>query len=440
VADGDTRLTYAELAERAETFARGLRGLGVRPGDLVALAGRRSVQGVVALVGTVLAGAAYLPLNPSYPAPRLRQIVRKARLRHLVCLPDARAALAAALPDGPLPRPVAEVTAIGRTRPPEPVPSGPPGKEPPAYVMFTSGSTGEPKGVVVEQRGVLRLVCSPEHTWLRPGERIAHGAAPEFDASTLEIWGALLGGGSLHVADLETMARPEAYAAFLRRERIRFAWLTAPLFHRMADHDPAMFGGLRALMTGGDVVFPAHAARVLERCPALELYNGYGPTENTTFTTVHRITAPVPDPIPVGRAVSGTELYVCDPSGRPVPDGTEGELWVGGAGVARGYLHDPRLTADRFPAGRYRTGDRVTRDPDGVVHFHGRADQQVKIMGNLVEPAEVTAALLALPAVSRAHTVARRTAAGSRYRGSSEANAALSSSAVGAVPRSAGTA
>jgi hypothetical protein len=180
----------------------------------------------------------------------------------------------------------------------------------------------------------------------------------------------------------------------------------------MADHDPAMFSGLRALMTGGDVVSAGHARRVLARCPRLELYNGYGPTENTVFTTVHRITAPVTDPVPIGRAVTGTDLHVCDPLGRPVPDGAEGELWVGGAGVARGYLDDPELTAARFPGGRYRTGDRVTRDPDGLVHFHGRADHQVKIMGNLVEPAEVTAVLGALPGVRRAHTVVRRDAAG----------------------------
>ncbi|MGW3113685.1 amino acid adenylation domain-containing protein [Streptomyces sp. NPDC001091] len=399
VSDGTTRLTYAELAAASEEFARGLVRLGVRRGDLVGLLGGRSVAGVTALVGTVLAGAAYLPLNPGWPAARLRQITDHARPRLVVGVPDA----------GTGSVPAAEVRAAGRTA--APLPEGT-GDTPPAYVMFTSGSTGTPKGVVVEQRGVLRLVCAPEHPWLPTGMRAAHGAAPEFDAATLEVWGALLNGGSLHIADAETMARPAAYAQFLRRERIGFAWLTAPLFHRMADHDPALFAGLRTLMTGGDVVSAGHAARVLAHCPELALYNGYGPTENTVFTTVHRVTAPVPDPVPVGRAVAGTELYVCDQAGQPVPDGTEGELWVGGTGVARGYLGDPGLTAARFPGGRYRTGDLVTREKDGLVRFHGRADQQVKILGNLVEPAEVTAALLALPAVRQAHTVAVRDEAG----------------------------
>ncbi|MFI8351552.1 amino acid adenylation domain-containing protein [Streptomyces sp. NPDC085596] len=404
VSDGTTTLTYAELATSAAEFARGLAQLGVRRGDLVGLLGGRSVAGVTALVGTVLAGAAYLPLNPGWPAARLRQITDHARPRLVVGLPDAGAGAV----------PAAEVRAAGRTAaaPQKAEETGDTGETPPAYVMFTSGSTGAPKGVVVGQRGVLRLVCAPEHPWLPAGTRAAHGAAPEFDAATLEVWGTLLNGGSLHIADAETMARPAAYAEFLRRERIGFAWLTAPLFHRMADHDPAMFTGLRTLMTGGDVVFAGHAARVLAHCPGLALYNGYGPTENTVFTTVHRITAPVPDPVPVGRAVAGTELYVCDQAGQPVPDGTEGELWVGGAGVARGYLGDPELTAARFPGGRYRTGDLVTRDPDGLVRFHGRADQQVKILGNLVEPAEVTTALLALPAVRQAHTVAVRDEAG----------------------------
>ncbi|MFD7882538.1 amino acid adenylation domain-containing protein [Streptomyces bauhiniae] len=401
VSDGTTRLTYGELASAAEEFALGLAGLGVRRGDLVGLLGGRSVAGVTALVGTVLAGAAYLPLNPGWPAARLRRITDHARPRLVVGPPGAGV-------------PVAEVRAAARTAPAAPAApaAGGTGEAPPAYVMFTSGSTGVPKGVVVEQRGVVRLVRAPDHPWLPAGTRAAHGAAPEFDAATLEVWGTLLNGGSLHIADAETMARPAAYARFLRRERIGFAWLTAPLFHRMADHDPAMFAGLRTLMTGGDVVSAGHAGRVLAHCPGLALYNGYGPTENTVFTTVHRITAPVPDPVPIGRAVAGTELYVCDRAGRPVPDGIEGELWVGGAGVARGYLGDPELTAARFPGGRYRTGDLVTRDPDGVVRFHGRADQQVKILGNLVEPAEVTAALLALPAVRQAHTVAVRDEAG----------------------------
>ncbi|WP_282082580.1 amino acid adenylation domain-containing protein [Streptomyces tendae] len=415
IADGGVRLSYAELAYEAETFARGLARLGVRPGQSVGLAGYRSVHSVVAVVGTVLAQAAYVPISPSSPARRLRQILAKSEPRLIVCGPGALASLAGALPDRAPVVGSAKVLAVGAGGTPDATDGGADagaGALAPAYVMFTSGSTGEPKGVVVEQRGVVRLVCEPDHVWLRPGARMAHAAALEFDASTLEIWGALLNGGSLHVADVETVTRPARYAAFLRRERVGFAWLTAPLFHRMTDHDPAMFRGLRTLMTGGDVVSAAHAARVLAANPELELYNGYGPTENTVFTTVHRITAPVPETVPIGSAVRGTELHVCDENGRPVRDGTEGELWVSGSGVARGYLNDPVLTEARFPGGRYRTGDRVSRDPDGLLHFHGRFDHQTKIMGNLVEPAEVTAALVSLPAVRRAHTVALRDAAG----------------------------
>ncbi|MFJ9559193.1 amino acid adenylation domain-containing protein [Streptomyces fuscichromogenes] len=405
--DGAVR-TYAQLLADAEAFASGLTRLGVRRGTLVGIAGGRSASFVTALVGTVLAGAGYVPLNPGHPAVRLRRIAAKADLGLVVRTGDGPGPEAAALPERTRLRTAAQVLDEGAADATLPVSD----ETVPAYVMFTSGSTGEPKGVVVGQAGVIRLVCGARYAGFRPEDRIAHGAAPEFDAATLEIWGALLNGAALHIADAETMARPALYAAFLRRERITFAWLTAPLFHRMAEHDPGMFARLRVLMTGGDVVSPKHAALALEHCPGLELYNGYGPTENTTFTTVHRVTRPVPEPIPIGRAIEATDLFVCDDRGDPVPDGTEGELWVAGAGVARGYLNDPELTATRFRDGRYRTGDRVTRDAAGVLHFHGRVDQQVKILGHLVEPAEVTAALRTLPGVRQAHTVARRDAAG----------------------------
>ncbi|MFE6663308.1 amino acid adenylation domain-containing protein [Streptomyces sp. NPDC057697] len=414
LSEDGAQYTYAELLADAEAFAGGLARAGVREGALVGVMGERSASFVTAVVGTVLAGAAYVPLNPAHPTARLGRIVAKAGLRLVVRTggspgPDATA----------FPAPARLVTAAELRDAGDAVPAAPDAAVPaapdaavPAYVMFTSGSTGEPKGVVVGQAGVIRLVCGARYAAFRAQDRIAHGAAPEFDAATLEIWGALLNGAALHIADTETMTRPALYGAFLRRERITFAWLTAPLFHRMTDHDPAMFTGLRTLITGGDVVSPRHASRALEHCPGLTLCNGYGPTENTTFTTVHRITRPVPEPIPIGTAVEGTELSVRDERGEPVPDGVEGELWVAGAGVARGYLNDPELTAARFRDGHYRTGDRVTRDASGVLHFHGRADQQVKIAGNLVEPAEVTAALRTLPGVLRAHTVARRDTAG----------------------------
>ncbi|MEV5202844.1 amino acid adenylation domain-containing protein [Streptomyces sp. NPDC053720] len=405
--DGAVR-SYAELLADAEAFAGGLARAGVREGELVGIAGERSAAFVTAVVGTVLAGAGYVPLNPAYPASRLGRIVTKAGLRLVVRTGDGPAPDTAAVPAPARLVTAAEVRNEGDGGATPAVPD----ENVPAYVMFTSGSTGEPKGVVVGQAGVIRLVCGARYAGFRAQDRIAHGAAPEFDAATLEIWGALLNGAALHIAGTETMARPALYGAFLRRERITFAWLTAPLFHRMTDHDPGMFAGLRTLITGGDVVSPRHASRVLGHCPGLDLYNGYGPTENTTFTTVHRVTRPVPEPIPIGSAIEGTTLFVCDDRGDPVPDGVEGELWVGGTGVARGYLNDPALTATRFRDGRYRTGDRVTRDTAGVLHFHGRADQQVKIAGNLVEPAEVTAALRTLPQVRRAHTIARRDAAG----------------------------
>ncbi|WP_327226096.1 amino acid adenylation domain-containing protein [Streptomyces platensis] len=410
VVHGDRRISYAELEEQASAVARGLAARGAGPETLVGMAYDRSAEAIVAMLGIVLARSAYVPLNPADPPRRTEQIVRESGLELLLCATGDRERMAAVLPPG--------VTVLGTD---EAAHSGggdaehpPPEDEPSAlaYVMFTSGSTGRPKGVMVEHRGVLRLVKEAAYLPLGPDTRFLHGAALEFDASTLEIWGTLLNGGTLYVADRETMLVPWRYGRALSTAGITTAWLTAPLFHRMADEDPGVFAPLHTLLTGGDVVSPAHARGVLARNPGLRLLNGYGPTENTTFTTVHvvdgRDGGPGEGPLPIGRPISGTTVLVCDEGGRPVPDGTVGELYTAGAGLARGYLGQPALTRKRFVevdgVRHYRTGDRVSRGPDGLLHFHGRTDDQVKISGNLVVLSEVNAALMTLPGITEAWT------------------------------------
>ncbi|MDV9178863.1 non-ribosomal peptide synthetase, partial [Streptomyces sp. W16] len=283
-----------------------------------------------------------------------------------------------------------------------------PGRSPLAYIMFTSGSTGTPKGVMVEHRGVVRLVKDTDYLDFSPDRRFAHCAALEFDASTLEIWGPLLNGGSLCVIDTRTAVVPALFGRALRAHGVTTCWLTAPLFHQLADEDPEIFAPLTDLLTGGDVVSPDHVNRVLVRNPGLRVHNGYGPTENTTFTTVHTLDRPHEGPIPIGRPLRGTTVSVRDERGRPVPPGTVGELWAAGDGLARGYLGRPDLTGQRFVlrdgVRHYRTGDRVRMDERGLLHFHGRGDGQVKISGNLVDVAEVNAAFVALPGVLDAYT------------------------------------
>ncbi|MEU5839557.1 amino acid adenylation domain-containing protein [Streptomyces diacarni] len=415
VVDGQRRLSYAELDARATVVARGLSTLGVRRETLVGMAYERSAEAIVAMLGILLAGGAYVPFNPSYPDRRIEQIAHEAGIGLMLCPHTGRDRISRLLPAE------ARVLTIEEAaRAAEPWATGPVLRvgtgttadgvfsSPLAYVMFTSGSTGRPKGVMVEHSGVLRLVKDTDCLQLCPDSRVLHSAALEFDASTWEIWGTLLNGGTLFVADRETVLVPWRYGEALREHRVDAAWLTAPLFHQMADEDPDVFAPLTTLLTGGDVVSSGHAQRVLDRHPGLRLLNGYGPTENTTFTTVFPVEGPYDRPLPIGRPIAGTTVLVCDEDGRQVPDGVIGELCTGGVGLARGYLGQPELTRERFVvmAGErfYRTGDRVSRTPDGLLHFHGRLDDQVKISGNLVVVSEVNTALLAVPAIAEAYT------------------------------------
>jgi amino acid adenylation domain-containing protein len=406
VVDGEVRLSYAQLEEQATVVARHLIELGVEPETLVGTVYPRSAEAIVVMLGIVLAHGAYVPLNPGYPDGRLRQIVGEGRLGLVLCPAGLRDRMVEVLPDQVRVRSTGElIGAVAGTATALPEAPSTPGS-PLAYVMFTSGSTGRPKGVMVEHRGVLRLVRDTDYLDLSGGTRMLHGAALEFDASTLEIWGALLNGGTLYVADQETLLVPERYAAALRTNAITTAWLTAPLFHQLVEVDPTMFAPLHTLLTGGDVVSPDHARRVVTGNPGLRLLNGYGPTENTTFTSVFPVEGGDDRPLPIGRPIRGTTVLILDERLEPVPDGTIGELCTGGAGLARGYLDRPELTRERFVmvGGQryYRTGDQASQDPDGLLHFHGRTDDQVKIAGNLVVLSDVTATLLAVPGVREA--------------------------------------
>lgn len=282
-----------------------------------------------------------------------------------------------------------------------------------AYAIYTSGTTGRPKGVLVEHRSVVRLVVRPNYVRLGPETRILMTGALAFDASTFEIWGALLNGGTLFRPPAMTVLDPEAVAARIREWRITTMWLTASLFNQLVDSDVGMFTGMRQVLTGGERLSPAHVAAFHRSHPDITLINGYGPTENTTFTTCHVI-RDVPDgDVPIGRPISGTQVLILDPSGQPVPVGTPGEICAAGDGLARGYLNDAVLTADRFvphplePGARvYKTGDRGRWNERGEVEFLGRLDEQVKIRGYRIEPAEIERAIRATPGVADTVVVA----------------------------------
>ncbi|MFF5718383.1 amino acid adenylation domain-containing protein [Streptomyces buecherae] len=447
-ADGTGRLGYAELAARAAHQAERLRAAGAGPEAVVGVLLPRSPELVTSLLAVAWAGAAYLPLHPSWPAERCRAVLAAAgAIAVVTAADDARATEAAgALPVLPPPPAGPAPGAAGAPRQP-PAPAHP-GQL--AYVMYTSGSTGVPKGVAVEQAAVLALAADAR--WDGAAHRAVLLHSPHsFDAATYELWVPLLRGGEVVVAP-DGDADPAAWRSLLPASGATALWLTAGLFALLAHEAPEAFRGLREVWTGGDVVSPAAVRAVRAAAPHLRIVNGYGPTETTTFATSSQLTTghagrdeqpataepataepataepataepattdpatvEADAPLPIGTPLDGMSASVLDGALRPVPDGVPGELYLGGAGLARGYVGQPGLTAERFvadPAGPpgarlYRTGDVVRVRADGRLDFVGRADDQVKLRGYRVEPGETEAALRALPEVAHATVVAR---------------------------------
>ncbi len=416
----DEHLTYSELVRRAAALASSLRQTGLRPGAVVGLLTDRSLELVVALAGILQSGAAYLPLDPSYPEERLAFMLEDAGVEVLVAQPPLLKGLPAegltvlALEPGTATAP--SDTASRHKEEPAALSTQQLHTAPEslAYVMYTSGSTGRPKGVGVPHRAVVRLVRDTDYVRLDAGEVILQLAPISFDASTLEIWGCLLNGGRLAVAPPVAPTLSELGNS-LQRHRVSTLWLTAPLFHQMVDAEPEALAGVRQILAGGDVLSLPHSRRALE-AGVERLINGYGPTENTTFTCCFGMDH-VDDAwttIPIGRPIANTSVYVLDAHGLPVPHGVPGELYTGGDGLAWGYWDRPAHTAARFVPdpfasdGRlYRTGDRVRWTTAGTVEFLGRVDHQIKLRGFRIELGEIEVCLAQHPQVEECAVVLR---------------------------------
>ncbi|RSM46670.1 non-ribosomal peptide synthetase [Amycolatopsis balhimycina DSM 5908] len=410
---GDRTLTYLELDERANHLAGRLAGLGIAAEDRVGLLLEPSVEHVVAELAVLKAGAAYVPLDTRAPHERLRAVLAEAGVP-VVVAGDTWVTTAEAVHNGPS-------LTVGEHRSPA-APECSVSPENLAYVMYTSGSTGVPKGVAVRHRDITALAQDGRFTGGAHTRVLAHSPLA-FDASTYELWVPLLTGGATVLPD-----GPDLTVESLRRavseHDVTSAWLTAGLFRLLAQDAPDCLRGLREVWTGGDVVPPAVVRAVQAACPGLVVVDGYGPTETTTFATSFRMTgeAGVPEPVPIGRPLDGMRAYVLDAESRPLPAGAPGELCLAGAGLARGYLGRPGLTAERFvpdpfgaPGERmYRTGDVVRRGPDGELVFLGRSDDQVKLRGFRIEPAEVEAVLATHPAVAQAVATVHADSAGTR--------------------------
>ncbi|MEA5363472.1 non-ribosomal peptide synthase/polyketide synthase [Amycolatopsis sp., V23-08] len=411
VVSGDRTLTYTELDERANHLAHRLVELGVGAEDRVGLLLEPSADHVVAELAVLKAAAAYVPLDTRAPHERLRAVLAEAAVTVVVAGPTW-VTTAESVHSGPT------LTVGGQRSSSAPERAADPGSL--AYVMYTSGSTGTPKGVAVCHQDITALAQDSRFAGDAHARVLAHSPLA-FDASTYELWAPLLTGGAVVLPD-----GPDLTVESLRRavseHGVTAAWLTAGLFRLLAHDAPDALRGLREVWTGGDVVPPAAVRAVQAACPGLVVVDGYGPTETTTFATSYRLTADVPEPIPIGRPLDGVRAYVLDRDLRPLPAGAPGELCLAGPGLARGYLGRPGATADRFVADpfgapgerMYRTGDVVRRDADGDLVFLGRSDDQVKLRGFRIEPAEIEAVLTAHPAIAQAIATVHTDAAGTR--------------------------
>jgi amino acid adenylation domain-containing protein/thioester reductase-like protein len=402
---GGRELTYGELSQRSDRLASRLQAAGIGPGMLVGLTGARSLDALVALLGILKTGAAYVPLDDAGPPARLRTMVEDAGVHAGLILPGG-VSRSTKLPgfmqlddleqDGSHTRPDAAVEATDC-----------------AYVMFTSGTTGRPKPVAIPHRGVVRLVVNNTYLNPRPEDRILQAYNLFTDASTIEIWSALLNGACLVLIDREVLLVPAELEASLRSERISVAFLTTSVFHHVARIRPGAFAGMRFVSAGGEALNPDLTRKVLTESQPERLVNFYGPTENSVVSTAHvvREVPPGATYVPIGRPIANSTCYIIRPDGVLADVNEEGELLVGGDGLSLGYIGLPEITAQHFiispfhPGGNtrlYRTGDQARWLDDGTIVFCGRRDRQVKVRGFRVELEEIEAVLRAHPAVGEA--------------------------------------
>ncbi|HKE59473.1 MAG TPA: amino acid adenylation domain-containing protein, partial [Pyrinomonadaceae bacterium] len=395
--------------------ARYLVSQGAGPGVRIGVLAERSMEMVVGLLAILKTGGAYVPLDPSYPQERLEFMINDSRLgvlittrnlenhlpksaAHVVCLQDQAELIARESVENLANE--AKDSDVG-------------------YVMYTSGSTGTPKGICIEQHSIARLVINNEYLQMGATDVLAQASNASFDAATFEIWGALLNGARLVILQKDVVLSPRQLAAAIEQEKINIVFLTTALFNQMAAEVPQVFRA-RGVLFGGEAVDPRWVRDVLEKGRPERFLHVYGPTESTTYASWHLIEdlASTDTTVPIGKGISGTQLYLLDEYRRPVPVGVSGELYIGGEGLARGYLDRPELTAERFvdsPYGRlYRTGDVGRYRADGAIEFLGRVDHQIKLRGFRIELGEIEEVLLQHAAVSKSVVMLREDTPGDK--------------------------
>jgi amino acid adenylation domain-containing protein len=409
----NTHLTYRELNNRANQLAHHLIKLGVGPETLVGICVERSLEMVVGMLGIIKAGGAYVPLDPTYPKNRLAFMLEDASVPVLITqqrliesIPEHQARLVCLDSDW------TEISQHSQANPQQNITP-----ENLIYVMYTSGSTGKPKGVCIPHRGVIRLVKDANYINLGPEEVILQITSISFDLSTFEIWGSLLNGGKLVVMPPYKLSLQEL-GQIIQKNHITTLSISTSLFHLMVDEHIEGLHNVRQFLPAGEALSAPHTKKVLHTIKGSRVINGYGPTENTTYTCYFCASDPsqIGTSIPIGLPLSQTEVYLLDEQLKQVPVGVSGELYTGGVGLAKGYFNRPDLTADRFiphpfsdspDAKLYKTGDLARYLPDGNIEYIGRIDNQVKIRGYRIELGEIETVILQHPAVQQGVVIAR---------------------------------
>lgn len=411
----DQEFTYQELDQKSTQLAYYLQALGISKETLVAIYLKRSPEIIISILAILKAGGAYLPLEISAPNNRIQQILEDAEINFIITqksindLPIFSSKMQVICLDLEIEKisnfPQNNLSIIDTNG------------DSLAYVMYTSGSTGKPKGVCIPHRGVIRLVKNTNYVNLDSDQVILQAAPIAFDASTFDIWGALLNGGTL-VLMPQCIPSLQELGTAIKEYKITTLWLTAGLFHLMVTEKIEALKPLQQLLAGGDVLSVTDVQKVLRELPNCRFINGYGPTENTTFTCCYSPLSEkdVVGSVPIGYPIANTQVYILDSHLQPLPVGVAGELYIGGDGLAKGYLNNPLLTAERFIANPssndsstrlYKTGDRVCWRDDGAIEFFGRVDNQVKIRGFRIELGEIESVLREYPALSNVVVLAR---------------------------------
>ena len=408
---GSTQVTYAQLRNKVNNATAALIDAGVRPGDLVGLCAERNVTLMVAHLAILRAGACYVPIDQTYPEDRIRFIIEDTKFKVLVTDPSS----ANVLPAHQARTVALDPPLLDKANAPSIAPLDKP--ENPAYIMYTSGSTGKPKGVVVPQRSIVRLVRNQNYVQLGTETVMPQLSNVSFDASTYEIYGALLNGGKLVLLQQAKPSMRDITDA-IERNGVNTMFITTGLFNLLVDEQLDRLKGLKSILTGGEAMSVPHITKAFRALGPGVLSNIYGPTENTTYSCAHRIDSEgdIGRAVPIGKAINNTFLYVLDEQLKPVGVGVKGELYTGGDGVALGYWQRPDLTAERFlpdpflggEARMYRTGDLVRWNTNGSIEFLGRADDQVKVRGFRIELGEIENAISDIPGVRDRVVMARK--------------------------------